>query len=144
MFKKPLVYLALTALASVVGCGSTTTSNSPGGRPDTSSGNKQTFTIKAWHGSITLKLGETKETDIAISRGKDFTDTVAFKISDDKTGLTFDPAEPKIDTGNDKITVKIGAKGDAQEGVHTITVTGTPSKGGDSTSAKFEVKVEKK
>jgi hypothetical protein len=144
MFHKVLASLVVAGLVGLTGCSSS--SSNTGGRPEGSgSGNKggaETFKIETWKKSITVKKGETTDTDFAISRGKDFNDTVTFKIEDKKKGLTFKPAEPQIPGSENKINVKISAAENADIGEHSIHVIATPSKGGGKAEADFTVKVE--
>jgi len=136
MFKQLMACLIVAGLTAVVDFGGQT------------SGavlvKKDQFTIDAWKLPIGLKHGNVTETTIAITRNNAFNDSVNFKLEDTKKGLTFDPKAPVIADGTKQARVKILASDDAELGDHTITVTGTPAKGGDTERATFTVTVKAK
>lgn len=137
MVKRVFAVLFLASATGLVGCAGSASTNAGGRVGD----KKEEFTIDTWKLPISVKKGDTTHTDFAITRGKDFSDSVSFKIEDSKKGLTFDPAEPKIDNSTNKTSVKISAADKADIGEHTITVSATPSKGGEHAKATFTVKV---
>ena len=138
MFKPFAAAFAVTVLAGIAGCSGNGTGTAGG-----EGGNKkEQFHIEAWHMTIDVKKGQSKETEIAIKRGTDFKDAVSFKFEDNMKGLTFDPAEPRIDSGSTTVHVKIHADANADAGEHTIKVTGTPAKVGEGVATNmFKVKV---
>jgi hypothetical protein len=137
MIRNLMTCAVILGLAAVAGC--STASSNIGGSSDNK---KEQFTIDTlhWKLPISVKKGNTTDTNVTITRGKDFSDTVTFKLEDTKKGLTFDPEKPEIKGSEKKIDVKIAAAKDADIGDHTITLTGTP-KSGEPAKATFTVKV---
>src|SRR5262245_11473404 len=149
--KRILVLLLPVALVALTGCPNTSppggntnrannannanTNNTVVGSPD------ETFKLTA--NDLSLKQGESKAHKIGITRGKDFKDDVALSFSGAPMGVTLDPSAPTIKAGDPDATVNVKADDKAGLGDHTITVTGKPKTGKD-TSVSFKLSVTAK
>ena len=103
----------------------------------------ETFKVTVPSGTTSVKQGDSKTVTIGVSRGRDFDQAVALKLSGMPAGVTIDPATPTIKSGDKEVSVAIVAAADAKPGEATINVTGHPMSGEDST-AEFTIKVEAK
>lgn len=155
--------LALTALlaALVVGCNKSTPGG--GGSSGTTSGEKKSnpfSTVVPNEGEFKLtapdsvlgvspvgtsiKQGETKDKDIGISRGKNVDADVKISFENLPKGVTIEPANPTLEHGKDKVTIKLVAADDAALGKATVKIIGTPSKGSNKADTEWTIKVDKK
>src|SRR5271169_206179 len=69
--------------------------------------------------STTIKQGETTKVPISITRGKNFEQDVALKITDLPTGVTLDPATSSIKHGDTEALFMFKAADDAALGDFT-------------------------
>jgi hypothetical protein len=121
--------------------GSTTTTGSV--TTTTVANTHETFKLTVPSGTTSVKQGESKTATIGVSRGRDFDQAVSLKFSGEPAGVKIDPPTPTIKSGEKETTVAIVPATDAKPGEYTITVTGHPASGEDST-ADVTIKVEQK
>jgi len=152
--------LFLVALAGLVGCQQSTPPGGPGAtdknkpatdknKPD--AGKRDTglttpensFRLTLPNLETSIKQGEKKTVTIGISRGKNFDQDVKLSFGNPPKGVTITPETPALKASEKEDAITIEADKDAALGEHTITVTGTPAKSGDKTSADLKIKVVK-
>ncbi|HXG11516.1 MAG TPA: hypothetical protein VNK04_17305 [Gemmataceae bacterium] len=143
---KKLLALAVVALIGAVGCDGKSTPGGPGAtNPRSGPGlttPENTFKLDVPNTETTLKQGEAKMITIGLERGKNFDQDVNLDFSGAPKGVTVTPDKGMIKAGEKEITVKIEADKEAALGHHTITVTGTPAKGGSKASAEIKIEVQ--
>lgn len=146
----------IAAAAMLAGCEKKGTSGGPGVTTTTATttttvaattttvaNSGETFKVTVPSGTTSVKQGESKTETFGLSRGRDFDQAVSLKFSGEPAGVKFDPAMPTIKSGEKETSVAITAAADAKPGEATVTVTGHPMSGEDST-AEFTIKVEAK
>jgi uncharacterized membrane protein len=104
---------------------------------------EDTFQVETPGMATSLKQGESKTIHVKISRGKNFAQDVKLAFSGAPMGVKITPADNEIRASANEVAVTVEAAKDAALGEHTITVTGTPTKGGAETSTTFKIDVKK-
>jgi hypothetical protein len=122
--------------------GTTSTTSTVANRPVYGEADR-TFQLSTPALSTRLKQGETKTVAVALSRGKNFDEDVALKMTDVPQGVTVEPSSPRILHGDKDCKVSIQAAEDAALGEFTINVVGHPAKGADATTTLKLTVVEK-
>jgi hypothetical protein len=128
--------LSLVGLLALAGCRSGT-AGGPGaestgaeqplvGTPD------ETFTLGVE--DVTLRQGESKTLNLTIKRSTNFSENVEIAFTDLPKGISADPSTANISASETGTKVSLSAASDAALGEFKITVTGHPTKGGDSTN----------
>lgn len=93
---------------------------------------KDGFTLSLPLLSTSIKQGESKEVKLGITRQKSFDHDVALMIGDLPKGVTMEPKDPIIKSGNAEETVTLTAAPDAALGDFTVKVIGHPTAGADT------------
>jgi len=139
------------ALLLAAGCEKKGTTGGPG-VTGTAAGNAttttvveshQTFNVTVPSTSTTINQGESKTVSIGVSRGRDFDQTVALKFDGLPAGVTVDPPNAAIKSGDKETKVGVAAAADAAPGEYVIKVVGQPATG-ESSSADLKITIEKK
>lgn len=129
--------LVVVGLLAFTGCGNKSTT---GG--DKAKGK---FTISAPKSATTVKQGGEANVKLTLDRSKDFDQDVKIKFEGAPKGITFEPDNPTVKSGDSKdVGITVKASDEAALGKHTINYVGTPSKEGPSSNGAFEINVEKK
>jgi len=146
---------ALTlALLVAIGCDKKGTTGGPGvsGTNNSGTGNattttvsesRQTFNVTVPSTATTIKQGESKTVTIGVSRGRDFDQAVALKFNDLPAGVTVDPPNAAIKSGDKETSLGIAAAATAAPGDYVIKVVAQPATG-DASTADLKIKVEAK
>jgi len=147
--------IAASLLVVMAGC----TQGTPGGpgvgstpAPSTSqttnkpviSNSKETFSLRLPALSTSLKQGETKTAEIAISRGTDFKDDVTLRFSGIPEGVTLDPMSPMLKASDKDVKINVAAADNAALGDFKVKVIGHPSGGGPDAENDFKITVSAK
>jgi hypothetical protein len=103
----------------------------------------QTFNVTVPSTSTTIKQGESKTVTIGVSRGRDFDQTVALKFNDLPAGVTVDPPNAAVKSGDKETSVGVAAAASAAPGDYVIKVVGQPATG-DASTADLKITIEKK
>lgn len=101
---------------------------------------KDTFTIGMPFWTTALKQGESKSVAISISRDKEFEQPVTFSFEGLPKGITFEPANAVMKSGESETKFIIKAAADAALGDFAVKVFGHPTKGADATH-EFKFKI---
>ncbi len=132
---KRLFVVSAMAFTTALGC----TQGTPGG-PGTTSGSSKTglgqaedtFNLSVPVMSSSIQQGATTDAVIGIKRAKNFDSDVSLTFTDLPTGVTIDPASPKIKHGDSEAKISLKAGNDAPLGDFQVKVTGHPAKGSDA------------
>jgi hypothetical protein len=143
--------LAIVGCLFAIGCDQKSTSGGPG--VTKSEGRESgihvrqpedTFKLETPTLETSVKQGESKgPVKIGISRGKNFDQDVKLSFSEPPKGVKITPASPVLKAGDKEASVTLEAAPDAALGRHTITVTGTPEKGGAPATTELKIDVKK-
>lgn len=126
--------IGLSTLLILAGCGQGT-SGGPGAAKPPEKANTivqagDTFSLAlTW---TKLNQGETKEVQVEIKRGTNFSEDVFLRFTDLPKGLTLNPDSPLIKHGEQAAKFTMSAAQDAALGDFTSVLIGHPTKGADS------------
>jgi len=133
------------AAAGPVGCGKSTTGGEKHSTPGASgSGNvtvDKTFKMTVTDKTINIKQGDSADTSISFSFGKDFDGKLKVKLDPGK-GLSVDPKTKDLTHSDKELKLTITADKTAAEGDADVSVTATPESG-KAVESKIAVKVKK-
>ena len=101
------------------------------------------FSMNVPNLATSLKQGETKQVSISLRRGEGFTQNVSLSFAGLPTGVMIDPATVNVKADEAEAKFSVVAAETAALGDATITVTGHPETGKDSTNT-FKISIEKK
>lgn len=132
---KRLFVVSAMAFTTALGC----TQGTPGG-PGTTNGSSKTglgqvedtFNLSVPVMSSSIQQGGTASSVIGIKRAKNFDSDVTLTFTDLPTGVTIEPASPKIMHGDSEAKIVFKAGNDAPLGDFQVKVTGHPAKGSDA------------
>lgn len=145
--KYACIGLIALGVSTLVGCSGQSPAGGPGAKkgPDgvrvTQSDN--TFKIDVPNTETDIKQGEAQTVRIGINRGKSFDQDVKLDFQGAPNGVTVSPAVRVAKPDMKEVAVKVEAAPDAPLGEFKITVTATPARAGEPTSADFQVEVKK-
>ena len=105
---------------------------------------KETFKITLPTLSTSVTQNETVNVTIGISRGTNFDDDVTLTFGKLPEGVTLEPAQPMIPHGNTEIKISVKAAADAAVGDFTVSVSGTPAKGGANAENELKLSIKEK
>jgi uncharacterized membrane protein len=142
------------ALIALVGCNQGTTGG-PGADKDKDNKSRaqqaedkviqpeDTFNLTVPTFSTKINQGESRSVTVGISRGKNFGEDVTLTFEGVPEGVSIEPADASIKSGDKESKLTFKATDGAALGDFTVKVTGHPEKGGDATN-KVKLTVQKK
>ncbi|HEX3998424.1 MAG TPA: hypothetical protein VHX65_07740 [Pirellulales bacterium] len=138
---------AALAFAAVVGCNKKSESGGPGavsyaGKKPTGATGEDVFGLIMPAAGVTIRRGTATEVNFGIERGKTFDQEVLLQFTDLPKGVAFEPIEPVIKRGEQRVNIRFTADQDTPTGTTTVKISGTPYKGPRATN-QFKLTIDK-
>ncbi len=142
MFRSTALTMFAIALTSL-GCNQSQPGGAGTNAPQPTMGMAEnTFKLNAPATETSIKQGERQTVSVSLSRGKNFTDDVKLDYTEMPKGISVTPSSTTVMSSDKDAKLSIDVAKDAAIGHHTVTINGTPSKGGDKTSVTLKIEVK--
>lgn len=135
------------AMISWAGCQSKSQPGGPGsvefaGKQPVGPTAEDIFTLVVPSTPVTIHRAGDTDLTIGIKRGQTFAQEVLVKFADLPAGVTAEPREPLIKRGQETVSVRLKAAGDAPLGTTSVRVYGNPYHGPQAEN-RFKLEVVK-